>query len=111
MSTSAKKATFKTVLWSIFSATLAFVGLFLPVHIWAQIQGKEIQSGTAFTIFVFALYIATLYLALYRLYTLLLDLGLEKYHKILGIIFVGLFVIGVGLLVANTAVATTSAGA
>jgi len=89
------KAIIKTALWSIFSATLGITAITLPVHIFAELQGKELANEKIWLAYGSLVFVSALYLTTYRIYTLLLDLGLEKFHKALGWIFIGVFLVGI----------------
>lgn len=90
----------KTLLWSFFSASLGVTALMLPTFFGAMVSGKNFSEKTAWAIpiLVILIFIPGLYMGIYRLYTLLLDLGLEQHKKILAIICALIFLLGAGIV-------------
>lgn len=64
----------------------------LPIHFWAILSNASIKLDSLLLRgYFFILIIAALYHGLYRIKTILFDLGLEKYQKIIGLLAVIIF--------------------
>lgn len=69
----------KALLWFIFSGTATVSAFILPVHLWALLSGYEPNFSSNFNTFYFwALFFCAVYHGLYRLKTILFDVGLTK---------------------------------
>lgn len=82
----------KGFLWFVFSGTAMLSAFILPIHLWAVLSGASMKlNSLLFRGYFFILIIAALYHGLYRTKTILFDLGLGKYEKIIGLLAVIVF--------------------
>ncbi|MEK9132335.1 MAG: hypothetical protein AAB606_01320 [Patescibacteria group bacterium] len=92
---SIKPAYLKGFLWVAFSGTATLCAILLPVHIFAILMGSDAKLGNNFygRTYIFILISCALFHSLYRVNTILIDLGLAKYQKTAGVLLSLLFVV------------------
>ena len=90
-----KLAYTKGFLWLFFGAAAMLSAFVLPVHLYALTRGKIFNlSQPFFKLYFLVLFLAALYNGLYRLETIVFDLGLLRYHRAIKIMCLLLFFIG-----------------
>src|SRR3989338_10641234 len=103
-----KTAYIKGFLWFAFSGTAMLAAFILPVHIWALTNDFTFQTTWLARIYFIVLMIAALYHSLYRVKTIVFDLGFGKYQKAVGYVATALFIIFSALTVYLFAFALSS---
>lgn len=98
---SIKPAYLKGFLWLLFSGTATLCAVLLPVHIYAILRGGDAKLGNSLysRAYVFILISCALFHSLYRVNTILVDLGLAKYQKTAGVLLSMLFVVFEGVAI------------
>lgn len=97
-----KPAYFKGFLWFAFSAASMLSAVTLPIHIFLFLTPGSVEmrlDHPIFRIYFFILFISALYHGLYRTKTILFDLGLGKYEKIIGTVTTIIFLLFAALTI------------
>lgn len=88
------------LMWFAFSATAMLSAVILPIQIYALPSGYDLNVDTIFHKTYFSvLLIAALYHGLYRTKTIIFDLGIKKYSKIINVMIWSTFIIFSGLAI------------
>ncbi len=88
-----KRIKYKALSWFIFSGISTFLAFFLPLHLWATINGYPKNNYLLLPVILLwdLLLICALYHGKYRLKTLLADLGIKKNLALFNIIIESCF--------------------
>ena len=88
----------KGLLWFAFSGTAMLSAFLLPIHIFALAQDFTIQRSHFFArVYIFVIIFCALYHSLYRVQTIIRDLGFEKITKFTGWLLTLIFLSCVGI--------------
>lgn len=88
----------KGFLWFLFSGTATVSAFILPIHIYALMSDFTIQRSHFFArAYIFIIIVCALGHSLYRVQTIILDLGFEKTAKYSGWLLTAVFLVFTGI--------------
>lgn len=93
-----KPSKYAGITWFLFAGTATFSAFFLPIFIYMELSPKYMPlPNIPFLIFLSLIVFTALYHSFYRIKTILTDLGLGAYEKIIVIFLSTLFGVLMGM--------------